>query len=66
MNILVMLLCGILASFLAFTVPVAQARPFGDGDTWTRTCAAIPAGATLTGGTLTLLRDIHCELSTVR
>ncbi|CAM9356562.1 unnamed protein product [Ectocarpus sp. 4 AP-2014] len=53
------LLYGILA-FLACAMPGIQARPFGDGPTWIRSCDDIPAEATLAGTTLTILSSIDC------
>ncbi|CAM9661399.1 unnamed protein product [Ectocarpus sp. 6 AP-2014] len=53
------LLYGILA-FLAYAIPGIQARPFGDGPTWIRSCDDIPAEATLAGTTLTILSSIDC------
>ncbi|CAN0447065.1 unnamed protein product, partial [Ectocarpus sp. 8 AP-2014] len=41
-------------------MPGIQARPFGDGPTWIRSCDDIPAEATLAGTTLTILSSIDC------
>lgn len=53
------LLYGILA-FIACAMPGAQARPFGDGPTWVRSCDDIPAEAILAGTTVTILAPIDC------
>ncbi|CAM9662494.1 unnamed protein product [Ectocarpus sp. 6 AP-2014] len=41
-------------------MPGTQARPFGDGPTWIRSCDDIPVEATLAGTTLTILSSIDC------